>query len=237
MALNYFADNSTQFLRNFFLKSKRSIEKPAANGPAAYVLPADDAHPGAQAQLLRGLQLQHVEISRTSAPLTAQVPAPPAEKDAKPDDGSKDPDEVPARPKTVARTFAAGSYVVRMDQPYSRVADALLDRQYWSPDDPQKHPYDDTGWSMGDLFGSEAVRVTDASILQAPMQSLHEPIRAAGGAHGSGSIFVVDNNTDGALISLRYAFKGADFAVAEKSFDIDARQFHAGSLIVRKVDN
>ncbi len=37
-----------------------------------------------------------------------------------------------------------------MDQPYSRVADALLDRQYWAPDDPQKHPYDDTGWSFID---------------------------------------------------------------------------------------
>src|SRR5215831_19203354 len=48
-ALNYFADNGTQFLRNFYLKSKRSIEKPNAAGPAAYVLPADDAHRGAQA--------------------------------------------------------------------------------------------------------------------------------------------------------------------------------------------
>src|SRR3569832_1691334 len=180
MALNYFADNSTQFLRNFFLKSKRSIEKPAANGPAAYVLPADDAHPGAQAQLLRGLQLQHVEISRTSAPLTAQVPAPPADKDAKADDGSKNPDDVPPRPKTVARTFAAGSYVVRMDQPYSRVADALLDRQYWSPDDPQKHPYDDTGWSMGDLFGTEVVRVVDAAVLQAPLQTVSGSLQGGG---------------------------------------------------------
>jgi len=28
------------------------------------------------------------------------------------------------------RKFAAGSYVVRMDQPYSRMADMLLDTQY-----------------------------------------------------------------------------------------------------------
>ena len=56
-----------------------------------------------------------------------------------------------------------------MDQPYSRIADALLDRQYWAPDDPQKHPYDDTGWSFPDLFGVPTVRVTDASILKAKM--------------------------------------------------------------------
>src|SRR6185436_11242899 len=72
-----------------------------------------------------------------------------------------------AKPAPVKRTFAAGSYVVRMDQPYSRIADALLDRQFWSPDDPQKHPYDDTGWSFGDLFGSEVVRITDARVLAA----------------------------------------------------------------------
>ena len=58
-----------------------------------------------------------------------------------------------SKPKTETRRFPAGSYLVRMDQPYSRVADMLLDYQYWSPDDPQKQPYDDTGWTFGELFG------------------------------------------------------------------------------------
>ena len=56
-----------------------------------------------------------------------------------------------------------------MDQPYSRIADALLDQQFWAPDDPQKHPYDDTGWSFSDLFNVKVVRVTDAAILKAAM--------------------------------------------------------------------
>jgi hypothetical protein len=59
-----------------------------------------------------------------------------------------------------------------MDQPYSRIADALLDRQYWSPDDPQKHPYDDTAWSFGDLFGVDVARVVDSSVLKVPMQEV-----------------------------------------------------------------
>jgi hypothetical protein len=234
-ALNYFADNGGQFLRNFYLKSKRSIEKPNAAGPAAYVLPADDAHRGAQAQLLRVLQLQHAEVSRAGVPFTVQVPAPP-EKDAKSDDNkskNKDKDKV----KNVARTFAAGSYVVRMDQPYSRIADTLLDRQFWAPEDPQKHPYDDTAWSMGDLFGTEVVRVTDRSVLQAAMEPLHDAVRVAGRIDGSGNIYVIDNNADTALITLRYALKDADVVVAEKAFDADTCHFNAGALIVRKVDN
>ena len=239
-ALNYFADNAAQFLRNFYLKGKRSIEKPASTGPAAYVLPADDAHRGAQAQLLRVLQLQHAEISRATAPLTAQVPA-PVDKDAKSDGDGKGKDDKAkadkAKAKTVARTFAAGSYVVRMDQPYSRIADALLDRQYWSPDDPQKHPYDDTAWSMGDLYGTEVVRVTDKAVLQGAMEPVRDAIRAAGGVHGSGGTWLVDNNADPALFTLRYALKNADVLVAEKAFDADARHYSAGTLIVRKVDN
>ena len=236
-ALNYFADNAQPFLRNFYLKSKRSVDKPNAAGPAAYVLPADDAHRGAQAQLLQVLQRQHAEISRASAPLTVQVPAAPA-KDAKPKDEKGDTDsDKSAKAKTTPRTFAAGSYVVRMDQPYSRIADALLDRQFWAPDDPQKRPYDDTAWSMGDLFGTEVVRVTDKSVLQAPMEPVREPVHVPGSVHGSGSLLAIDNNADTALITLRYALKDAEIAVAEKAFDADARHYNAGTLLVRKADN
>ena len=232
-ALNYFADNSKTFLHNFYLKSKRSIGKPTAAGPAAYVLSADDTHRDAQLRLLQVLQLQHAEISRSTAAFTVQVPAPSAKDDDK--DDSKQ-DAKTAGSKTVAHTFPAGSFVVRMDQPYSRIADALLDRQYWSPDDPQKHPYDDTAWSFGDLFGTEVVRVTDAAVLKAPMQTLHEPVRANVALQGSGGVFVIDNHADPSLITLRYAFKGADISVAEKAFDAGGHHFSAGAWIVRNSD-
>ena len=169
-ALNYFADNRTQFLKNFYLKGKRSIEKPQNAGPAAYVFPADEMRTGARAQLLQVLQRQHVEINRSTAPLTVDVPRVPAA-DARTDDKA-----APKAPATISRTFPAGSYIVRMDQPYSRIADTLLDRQYWSPKDPQQHPYDDTGWSMGDLFNVQVVRVTDTAILHSPMAQLGAPV-------------------------------------------------------------
>jgi len=166
-ALNYYSDNSHLFLKNFYLKSKRSIEKPQQAGPAAYVFPANDPRNGSQAQLLRIMQRQHVEISRSSAPITVSLPP------VKDDDGQS---TGPA-----SRTFPAGSYIVRMDQPYSRIADTLLDRQYWSPKDPQQHPYDDTAWSMGDLFDVQVVRITDNSILQAPMSELSGPVNVPEG--------------------------------------------------------
>ncbi len=157
-ALDYFSNHGQLFLKNFYLKSKRSIEKPQHAGPAAYVFPANYPRSGSQAQLLRVMQRQHVEINRSAAAITVTLPP------AKNADGKTQP--------ASSRTFPAGSFIVRMDQPFSRIADTLLDRQYWSPDDPQKHPYDDTAWSMGDLFDVEVTRVTDNSILKAPMNKL-----------------------------------------------------------------
>jgi len=226
--LSFFAQNGQQFLQNYYTKAKRSVEKPANAGPAAYVL--DEPMSSREAELLRTLALQHVEISRLSEPFTYTPPAKPAKAD-KDDDGKSEKTE---QPKAV--TFPAGSYVIRMDQPYSRIADALLDRQYWAPDDPQKHPYDDTGWSFGDLFHVKTVRVTDASILKAKMESATDPNSSVGKLSGSGSIYAINNASEVSLLGLRYTLKDATISVADKIFDAEGHHFEAGSLLIQNVD-
>ena len=84
--------------------------------------------------------------------------------------------------------------------------------------------------------GAEVVRVTDNAILKAPMETLREAIPARGGVQGSGSVYLIENHADTALMSLRYALKGADIAVAEKPFEAAGRHFGAGAWIVRKAD-
>ena len=88
----------------------------------------------------------------------------------------------------MTREFPAGSYIVRMDQPYSRIADALLDYQYWAPNDPQSRPYDDTGWTFPESFGVQAVRITDAKVLDAPMEPVKGEVKAVSGVTGQGSL-------------------------------------------------
>ncbi len=73
-SLHYFAGNGKLFLRNYYTKSKRSILKAKTEGPAAYVFAADESRIGAQAELLRILQKQGVEISRATAAFTVTVP-------------------------------------------------------------------------------------------------------------------------------------------------------------------
>jgi hypothetical protein len=238
VSLNYFANNRQQFLENFWEKSKRSILKARTEGPAAYVLPSDDPRPGAQAALLRILQLQHVEISRATAPFSALVTAKPKKPAAIANADSatvRSVDTLTQRPKFEPREFPAGSYVVRMDQPYSRIADAVLDYQYWSPDDPQKTPYDDTGWTFPENFAVQAVRVTDPKVLDAPMQLVSGDVKAPGGVNGTGSIFAIDHNGDNALATLRYRFPKADFQIAEEPFDAAGRKFARGSFIIQGI--
>src|SRR5712664_2878789 len=240
ISLDFFNHNSKLFLKNFYLKAKRSVEKPKNEGPAAYVFPGDDSRPGGQAELLRILQGQGCEISRATAPFTVTMkkkaaPARPGAANRASANASPSATASPEKKMedTESRTFPAGSYIVRMDQPYSRVADALLDYQYWSPRDPQQNVYDDTGWTFGELGNVSVVRVTDVKVLDAAMQRVSGEVRSPGGVIGAGQIFIVNHNADNSLITLRYSLKKASFEAAEEPFEAGGKKFNRGSFIVR----
>jgi hypothetical protein len=216
--ISYFAQHTHHFLENYYLKSKRSIEKPTLEGPAAYVIAADPADANRQVELLKVMKRQHVEVEQLADAATSSVPA------AKRGD------------KVTQQTFPAGSLVIRMDQPYSRVADALLDHQFWAPDDPQKHPYDDTGWSFSHLFNLKVVRLTDPSILQAKMTAVDDPASIAGKLTGAGAVLAVANTGQVTLLPLVYKLKGAKVEVADKAFDAEGKHYPAGSLLITGAD-
>jgi hypothetical protein len=252
ISLNQIASNRVYFLRNFYEKSKRSILKAKAEGPAAYVFPANDPRPGAQAELLRVLQKQAVAIFRATASFTVTVPARPAPgsgRGGRGGRGSADeasaaeeaaekttaPAAPPVKPPPVPREFPAGSYIVRMDQPYSRIADALLDYQYWAPNDPQARPYDDTGWTFPEGFAVQAVRITDTKVLDIAMEPVKGELSPPCGVVGTGTTFAVNHNADNALISLRYALKTADIQIAEEPFESNGTKFTRGSFVITRV--
>ena len=231
-SLHYFNENKRLFLKNFYLKAKRSVMKPSAEGPAAYVLPSDESRPSLQAELLRVLQKQAVEISRAKSAFTVALPV-KKEKPKKDGKDKKDTKEAEKdkKPEPTSRDFPAGSYIVRMDQPYARIADALLDHQYWSPDDPQKTPYDDTGWTFGELFGVQVARVTDLKVLDVAMERVTD-IHAPGGVKGDGAVFAINNTAEPALATLRYKLKDASVEAAEEPFESGGKKFSRGSFIV-----
>ncbi len=246
VSLNYFATNKRLFLQNFYDKSKRSILKARTEGPAAYVLPANDPRPGAQAELLRVMAKQRVEISRATAAFTVSVPKRGSRSEVRGQrdttggsgvaaGGSRDSSAGSRVTSNESREFPAGSYIIRMDQPYSRIADALLDYQYWAPNDPQTNPYDDTGWTFPEGFATQGVRVTDTTVLRVPVEAVTGPIVAPGGVTGSGDVFLINANADNALTTLRYRLRSADFQAAEEPFEAGGTRYARGSFIIRGV--
>src|SRR6516165_6772281 len=228
-SLHFFTENKQRFLKNFYLKAKRSTMKPSGEGPAAYVLPAGDPRPALQAELLQVLERQAVEISRATSAFSVTLPAKKPKEPAKEKDRKEEKSPPPA-PTT--REFPAGSYIIRMDQPYSRIADALLDHQYWSPDDPQKTPYDDTGWTFGELYHVQVGRVTDSKVLDVPMDRVRE-VHARGGVKGEGTLFAIANRAEPALATLRYKLHDASIEAAEEPFESAGKKFNRGSFLVR----
>src|ERR1700735_2102821 len=97
--LAYFSRNTHHFLENYYVKSKRSVQKPTLDGPAASVLPTKAAGLNRQLQLLNVLKLQHVEVQQLSSAATSSIP--PAKRGD----------------KLTTETFPAGSYIIRLDQP------------------------------------------------------------------------------------------------------------------------
>ena len=103
----------------------------ARPSPYAFVIPRAQADPGAARKMLELLNFGQVEIERATAAF---------------DSGGK--------------RYAEGSYVVRMQQPYSGYAKTLLERQHYPdlrlyPGGPPKRPYDVTAQTLPLLMGVE----------------------------------------------------------------------------------
>lgn len=207
-AMNYVANQKDRFLNNFYIKSKRSIAKATNEGPYAWVIPGDTPRPVEAADMVNLLRLMGVEVQTATKEF--------AFKDQK---------------------FSAGSYIVRMDQPYSRMADMLFDTQYYNVNDPR--PYDDTGWTLGALRNVKTVRVTDKTVLEVPMVLLTSDAKVKGKIAGSASTagFVINHNADNTLATLRYKLKDVKIGAAEDSFKIGDQHFSAGSFIIKTDGN
>jgi len=208
LALNFVANNKERFLQNFYIKSKRSVAKATNEGPAAYVVPGDQSRLVEAADMVNLLRQMGVEVHTATREVAIK--------------GQK---------------FPAGSYVIRMDQPYSRMADMLLDTQYYNVNDPR--PYDDTGWTLGALRNVKTVRITEKEVLSAPMKMLTADARVQGKLMGAASAasYIINHNTENTLATLRYRLKDIHISAAEDAFKIGERQFNAGSFIIKAEGN
>lgn len=207
-AMNLVARDRERFLNNFYLKSKRAIAKATNEGPAAYIIPGDTPRPVEAADMVNLMRFQGIEVHRANKEFTV--------KDQK---------------------YAAGSYIVRMDQPYSRMADMLLDTQYYNVNDPP--PYDDTGWTMGPMRNVKTVRIIDKSVLDVDSSLITADVKVTGSLSGPANsvAYVINHNTDNTLATFRFRLKDVKMLAAQDSFKIGEQQYNTGSFIIKQEGN
>ncbi|OGD18782.1 MAG: hypothetical protein A2W03_14890 [Candidatus Aminicenantes bacterium RBG_16_63_16] len=208
ISFRHIAEARGRFLENFCLKGRRSVAKARTEGPAAYIIPGDTKRPLAAARLVNLLRRHGVEVCV-------------AKKEA-----------VIGKDK-----YPAGSYIIRMDQPYSRCADMLLDTQYYNPKDPR--PYDDTGWTLGPLHNVRTVRVTDVKVLDAQMSPLRQDAVIEGKVTeaAKAAAFAVNHAAEPELMTFRYKLRDIKMLAAEDAFGSAEARFNAGSFIIPKEGN
>ncbi len=189
-------------LENFYQKSANGVKAGIAKAPYAYVIPAGQADLSRVKFVVDQLLMQGVEIGKTAAPL-----------------------------KVKEGEYPAGSLVVKLDQPYGRLAKTLLKVQDNYPDE-NLTTYDDAAWTMGLMTGTNVVEVADKSVLDASttlISKFDNPGNAS--AAGAGGFVVLDTGSVN-LPVLRYRLKDVAISVAEKPFKIGKTDVPAGSYIV-----
>ena len=188
-------------IENFYRKTQNSIDAGKTDAPFGYVIPVQRDMTKA-AELVRILRIQRIEVGQATGEI-----------------------------KTSDGTFPAGSYVIKRDQPYGRLAKNLLEKQNYP--DPNLTTYDDSGWTMGLAMGVDVKEIKDKAILDAAVTPIKE-IALKGKSTGTGTAaYAVAHYGSNNMIALRYRFKNVPMKIADKSFTAAGVEFPAGSFVIQ----
>jgi hypothetical protein len=200
--LDYTAAHATEMLRNFYRKGYKSWQHGLSGDPHAFVIREDQPDRRRAAQMVNLLVRQGIEVGRSREEFTVQ-------------EGD----------------FAAGSLVVRLDQPYRNYAvDLLLPQTF--PFDIERLPYDDVSWALPVHYGVETVRVDDRRILDLPLDLLSTEVEVAGRVDGRGPVFLLRDTGQEALLEARYRLADFSVRIAEEPFRFGSQDYPAGSWIL-----
>jgi hypothetical protein len=210
LALANVAANRTHFLEQYWTLGKRSVAKAHTEGPAAYVFDAGQPRQGQLRDLITLLRTQGIEVNVADKAFTVKLVWPP-DADKNPAKGEKGGAKPEGKDRTAS--FPAGSFIVRMDQPFSRLADTLLDTQFVRGDE---RVYDDTGWTLGYTRNLDFRRIVNQEVLAVPMHQWNGPSPAK--VPLKGAALAIENTADTDLVRLRTALPQVRMLVAEEAF-------------------
>ena len=200
-ALDETAGQAQEMLHNFYRKSWDSWQKGLTQPPYAFLIPEDQGDAARVAQMVGRLMGQHIEVARSQNPIQLKE-----------------------------GTFPAGTYVVRLDQPYRNYAVDLLTPQHYPKDG--EAPYDDVSWELPANYHLQAIPTADASIRQSALTLLTDVPRPKGRVTGSGPVYLLKDTGQESFLAARYRLANFEIQIAEREFEAGGTKFPAGSWIV-----
>ena len=199
-ALQLTASFPNLVVENFYLKTKNSIESGKKDPPYGFVIPVQRDMTRA-AELVNILRIQRIEVGRATGEI-----------------------------QTADGTYPAGSYVIKRDQPYGRLAKNLLEKQSYP--DPELRTYDDSGWTMGLAMLVDVKEIKERGILDVAT-TVVDKVTVKGHVAGAGSAgLAVAHLGSNNMIALRYALRNVPMKIAEKAFTAEGVDFPAGSFVI-----
>jgi hypothetical protein len=199
-------------VENYYKKSANAVKRGADKAPHAFVLAAGQRDQSQVDRVANLLRRQAIEVHRATAEIKVK-------------DG----------------TFPAGSYIIKLNQPYGPLAKTLLEKQNYP--DPALTTYDDSAWTMGMANNIEVKTIEDKTILDSAATLLKEDVTTLGllldpnGAIGANdSVYIVSHNGALNLITLRHRLKATAIKAAKAAFKVGDREFPAGSLLIPASD-
>lgn len=205
LAFHAVATNTDFFLKNFWKRGLHSYETGMKEPPFAYIIPAGQKDPVDTAYLVNVLLKQRIEVHRAKSPI-----------------------------KVKEGSFPAGSYVIRMDQPYRNLAVLLFGIQKY-PDDPGvTRVYDDAGWTIGLLMDVKTVEIKDKAIFDVSLVPVTNPVKPKGEVVGKKAprAYIINHGTINCLLTARIKLKDYKVLVAEAPFKVGKKSLDAGSMII-----
>jgi hypothetical protein len=214
-ALDYAARHREELLRNGWVKAERALARGRSEAPYAWIFPEEQRDPQRLRYLLGQLRAHRIEVHRLDAEWAA------SSADA-------------ARGGDGDASFPAGSWVVRMDQPYRNAAVNFLSAQRFPPDEPNP-PYDDVAWTWPLLYGVDGQRIDDEDVLAAAMSPATGEVpggTVAAAEGGAEDVFLLADRGQNALLAARLLLGDHQVDAAAKAFRHDGVDYPAGSWVV-----
>jgi hypothetical protein len=202
-ALQFTARNASEMLRNFWRRGATAVRKGRTEKPYAIVIPEKQDDRKRLARLVNLLRDHGIEVSRAKGGFTVK-------------EGE----------------YPAGTYIVRLDQPYRGFALDLLTPQKYPADKAPFDAYDDVAWALPQSLGIEVKTVDDPSVQKVAVDAVSAPVAYKGQLAAEAGYYLVRDSGQEALFAARVRLAGFKVEAAEKSFGAAGKDYPAGSWVI-----